>query len=179
MTDELLLVPTFLSLAISEAMAEKPMTLPGDGRADVNAYDVYPASLMDAIVHRTSDALAGHFGITEPLFCDYAAASMMTPGMSHTQHADNETADGHPNHTAWRIVTAMLYLNDNPRDFEGGELVFPRIGQTVTPKPGLLVGFRCDGVHTHEVAPVILGVRRALAMWFTHDLGYLGVVAPV
>lgn len=177
MTQELLLIENFIAPAIADGMAHTPMTLPGDGRADISAYLIYHPAAVDDIVHRTSDALMEHFGITEPLYCDYATASKMTPGMSHVRHADAETPDGGPNHTAWRTVTAMLYLNTCGVDFEGGELEFPNIGEVVRPESGLLVGFRCDAIHTHEVPAVTSGTRRAIAMWFTHDPRYQDLVA--
>jgi predicted 2-oxoglutarate/Fe(II)-dependent dioxygenase YbiX len=94
--------------------------------------------------------------------------------MGHVLHADAETLDGGENHTSWRLVTAMLYLNTCGVDFKGGQIVFPRIGQTVEPKAGLLVGFRCDGIHAHQVPEVTSGERRALAFWFTKDNRWAG-----
>ena len=72
----------------------------------------------------------------------------------------------------------MLYLNSYGTDFGGGVLHFTRLGQVVEPTAGLLVGFRCDGAHTHEVPAVQWGTRRALAFWFTTDPAWAGVVSP-
>jgi len=47
--------------------------------------------------------------------------------------------------------------------------VFDRQQLTVRPRRGLLLAFRSDGAHTHEVLPVRRGVRYTLAIWFTQQ----------
>lgn len=142
---------------------------PGPGVHTVDAEQVYGREVIRPITARVREALAKHFNITEPLYCDYAAAAQSLEGMAHERHADAVTLNGFPNHTPWRVVTAMLYLNDFGTDFTGGQLHFPHIGKVIDPVAGRLVGFRCDAVHTHEVPMIQSGVRRALAFWFTHD----------
>jgi predicted 2-oxoglutarate/Fe(II)-dependent dioxygenase YbiX len=61
-------------------------------------------------------------------------------------------------------VTAIYYLND---EFEGGEIVFDRQQLTVKPRRGLLLAFRSDAAHAHEVLPVRRGIRYTLVIWFT------------
>jgi predicted 2-oxoglutarate/Fe(II)-dependent dioxygenase YbiX len=169
MREDLLIIDEFLPREQALHMASIPIT-PAPGRHDTEATAVYGRDVIAPIVLDVQSALAQHFGLTEPIYCDYAAASQSTQGMSHQRHADAVTLTGEPNHTPWRVVTAMLYLNDYGADFTGGgELHFPNIDQTVIPRAGRLVGFRCDAIHTHEVPQIQTGSRRALAFWFTHD----------
>jgi predicted 2-oxoglutarate/Fe(II)-dependent dioxygenase YbiX len=168
---DLLIVDEFLPREQALEMAQVPMT-PTHGRHDAESTLVYGRDVMTPIVLNVRDALSEHFDLTETIYCDYAAASQSTPGMSHQRHADAVTLDGEPNHTSWRLVTAMLYLNDCGTDFTGGELHFPLLPQTVIPKAGRLVGFRCDAIHTHEVPQIQTGTRRALAFWFTYDASW-------
>jgi predicted 2-oxoglutarate/Fe(II)-dependent dioxygenase YbiX len=147
---------------------------PAPGRHDVSALHVMGRTEMHSLADQVGAALAAHFEIPERLHCDYAAASKSGPGMGHVEHADSETLDGDPSHTPWRTVTAMIYLNTQDVDFGGGDLTFTRLGVTIAPKAGLLVGFRCDGIHTHKVPPVTWGERRALAFWYTTDPAWAG-----
>lgn len=166
------LVPNFIDEELRLRLLEQDVQPPA-GRHDVSAEGLPPE-----VVWRISDLLRAQYGIDGPLFCDYAAATASRPGMGHVLHADAETLEGEPNHTAWRKVTAMLYLNSQGPDFAGGSLLFPRLGIEVRPRAGLLVGFRCDGIHAHRVPPVTRGVRRALAFWFTTNRSFIGRVAP-
>lgn len=113
--------------------------------------------------------IAAHFGITAEVYPDYTAYTRVYPGGSHVLHADAVKLDGSPNHTPWRVLSAMLYLTEAGKDFDGGELVFPALAETVTPRPGLLVGFQDTLEFRHEVPAVTRGLREAIAMWFTTD----------
>ena len=175
MRDDLLIIDGFLEPAVCNELVA--IGLPGleYGRHDCHARLVFDPGLVADLVRQVSEQLRAWFGIEEPLYCDYAAATRSTEGMSHVAHADAETLDGEPNHTHWRLVTAMLYLNTMGEDFTGGELEFPRLGQVVQPVAGRLVGFRCDGIHTHAVPAVTSGERRAMAFWYTRDPQWQGL----
>lgn len=165
---DLLIIEGFLDPDTCRDLASAPMS-PPPGRHDVNAAPLYGTEVAVSLGTRISEVLADFYSITDPLVCDYLAASQSLPGMGHVEHADAVTPAGDPNHTPWRLVTAMLYLNTHGADFTGGELVFPRLNQSVYPVAGRLVGFRCDAVHTHSVPAVESGTRRAVAAWFTTD----------
>jgi hypothetical protein len=126
--------------------------------------DKWARSLRDTLGKR----LSSQFDLPG-IFADYTAFKCEYEGGAHPPHADNVTAAGEPNHTYWRDVTAMLYLNDGRQDFEGGRLKFVRLQREFVPKPGLLVGFGCGLDFEHEVTPILGGTRYSIAFWFTRD----------
>jgi hypothetical protein len=82
--------------------------------------------------------LADFYGV-DPVFPDYTVYTALYLSGSHELHADGFKLDGTPNHAPWRVLSAMLYLNDGGSvaagDFDGGELTFPRLNRRVEP-PG-------------------------------------------
>jgi hypothetical protein len=112
-----------------------------------------------------AEQLQSHFELP-PLRIQYYAYTRIYPGGAHRLHADAVTLNGSPNHTPYRVATAMLYLSDGEVDFAGGSLRFPKLGMEIIPRVGLLVGFLTSLGHQHEVPLVTAGVRDALAMWF-------------
>lgn len=172
-TEQLLVADDYLPWDLVEMLKAVSVPALPRGRHDWSV----PGSMLNETVWRVSDDLRAFYGITEPLFADYVALTASSPGMSHVLHADAETLDGSPNHTRWRTVTAMIYLNTQGQDFAGGSIQFPRIDVEIAPKAGRMVGFRCDGIHAHEVPAVTSGVRRAVAMWFTPDPEYRSLYA--
>ncbi|VVG70719.1 Fe(II)-dependent oxygenase [Pandoraea apista] len=60
-----------------------------------------------------------------------------------------------------RCVSALLYLNE---DYEGGELIFPRLGATHRAKAGELVLFPSE--YLHAVSPVLKGTRYCFVGFF-------------
>ena len=101
-----------------------------------------------------------------PLGLDYYAYTRMLPGSSHPLHADALTLDGRPNHTPYRVASAMVYLSESNLDFGGGWLQFPKLGVKVRERVGLMTGFLTDLEYQHTVPEVTWGVRDALAIWF-------------
>lgn len=170
---DLFVVDNYIDQDLIDQLLAKPIPSHLNGRHDwpMRSY------ILDETVWQISDDLKDFYGIKEDLYADYVALTASEIGMSHVLHSDAETLDGEPNHTSWRWVTAMLYLNTQGEDFNGGSIVFPRIGIEIPPKAGRLVGFRCDGIHAHEVPPVASGIRRAVAIWFTPDEKYSGLYA--
>jgi len=147
-------------------------------RIEVSAYALASAggeicSLLGNIRTRALETVNSLYN--SPLVIEFSLATEMQKGDSHVGHADNErrTDDGTwvPNHTPFRHYTTMLYLNDGERDYRGGCLEFPLLGQRIMPRPGLLVGFRCDHKHFHAVPAIESGVRYALSMWYSKDHG--------
>lgn len=137
----------------------------GDGTpwADCRLSDITPDS---DLTERVRLALANHYPRLPPLASDYVAYTLLKVGASHPLHADAVKLDGSPNHTPQRVVTAMLYLGSEGKDFTGGSIRFPALGTTIRPVAGTLVGFRCDLSHRHEVPRVTRGERHAVAFWF-------------
>lgn len=165
---DLLVLDNYIDQALIDQLMTEPISQRVPGRHDWPTFE----PMLDKTIWQISDDLKEFYGIQEPLFADYVALTASERGMSHVLHADAETPEGEPNHTSWRWVTAMIYLNTQGEDFEGGSIVFPKIGREISPKAGQMVGFRCDGIHAHEVPAVTSGIRRAVAMWFTPNPMY-------
>jgi hypothetical protein len=62
--------------------------------------------------------------------------------------------------------SALLYLSDYGSDFTGGDIIFPKQEITIFPKKGMLVFFRGDLEHPHEVSVITGGSRYAMIMFF-------------
>jgi predicted 2-oxoglutarate/Fe(II)-dependent dioxygenase YbiX len=104
----------------------------------------------------------------DPLFLETVILAALGAGGHHSRHADNcrESEQGVwvANHTPYRDVTAIYYLND---EFDGGEIVIGAQQLVVKPRRGLLLAFPSDAAHVHEVLPVRSGVRYTMPIWFT------------
>jgi hypothetical protein len=153
-----------LRAAYDEGLQEGRFAPHGTDKTDIGL-----AQVTDEAAARLSldvaERLRAHFALP-PLYIDYCAYTRLRPGGSHPLHSDAVTLDGRPNHTRWRIASAMLYLSDGETDFAGGGLHFPWLGIKITPRVGLLVGFLTTLDYQHEVPPVTSGMRDALAIWF-------------
>jgi hypothetical protein len=97
---------------------------------------------------------------------DGGLAKLMT-GAKNGLHADMYRLDGSPwNDESGREdekpYSALLYLSDYGTDFTGGEIIFPKQGLTIYPEKGMLVFFRGDLDHPHEVKEILSGSRYAI-----------------
>jgi predicted 2-oxoglutarate/Fe(II)-dependent dioxygenase YbiX len=63
-----------------------------------------------------------------------------------------------------RDISLILYLN---QDFEGGELVFPKLAISIKPRQGMLLGFPSNHHFLHGVNPTTKGTRYAIVNWFS------------
>ena len=65
--------------------------------------------------------------------------------------------------------SALLYLNNKGRDFEGGDFAFldDDADRIVEPRAGRLLYFTSGPENLHQVQEVRTGTRYVLAMWFT------------
>jgi SM-20-related protein len=116
--------------------------------------------VRDALAARMDEA-AAHFGATlqsveEPQFLRYDAGDFFVA------HQDGNTPLLR-DETMHRRVSAVVFLNDG---YRGGELLF-HDGNTrvpADPAPGTLLLFRAET--THEVTPLVEGVRFSIASWF-------------
>lgn len=61
-----------------------------------------------------------------------------------------------------RDISLLLYFNEG---YEGGELVFPNFGFSISPRKGLLVAFPSDNRYAHCAMEVKSGVRYAIVSW--------------
>lgn len=96
--------------------------------------------------------------------CNYA---YMLPGASNPLHSDSTHLDGTPYHENEEVeYSALIYLNDSSVDYEGGDIFFPLQKITVSPKKGMIVFFRGDQYHPHEVTEITKGERRAIVLFF-------------
>jgi SM-20-related protein len=98
------------------------------------------------------------------LECHYA---VYEPGRAYARHVDRSP------HGAERVVSIVLYLNDDWSSEDGGELVLftARGERVIEPRAGRLVCFLSEGM-VHEVRPA-RRPRRSLAGWYRRRaLGY-------
>lgn len=66
-------------------------------------------------------------------------------------------------------VSAVLYLTDGEKDFQGGNFTFMDEGleMSIRPKPGRLVVFSSGQENVHRVEPVSGGERVTLNLWLS------------
>jgi hypothetical protein len=132
----------------------------------VRGVDRNSATSVFDITLRCKEKIEAHFSTSE-FFVESFFLACLFAGDSHIAHADNERKEDErwaPNHTPQRDYTGLAYLNDR---FTGGELVFPRLGMIIVPKPGLFVAFPSNHNFVHAVPKVLSGKRYSLPVWFT------------
>lgn len=59
-------------------------------------------------------------------------------------------------------LSIIVYLNDS---FKGGELVFPELNYSVTPKPGMLIAFPGNRNYKHKINDWEYGFRDSISIW--------------
>ena len=110
--------------------------------------------------------LAAFYDCGEALYSDTIHIVRWREGQSMEAHADNARPDGSPNEYPWRSFASVAYLND---DYEGGEIYFSKLGRSLKPRAGTLVGFTGGLEHFHGVTEVTRGTRYTMPAWHTHD----------
>jgi predicted 2-oxoglutarate/Fe(II)-dependent dioxygenase YbiX len=96
--------------------------------------------------------------------CNYA---VLYPGGFNPMHSDSSQLDGTPYHENEETeYSALIYLNESGVDYEGGDIIFPLQQKRISPKAGMVVFFRGDHHHPHEVEVVTKGERKALVLFF-------------
>ena len=80
-------------------------------------------------------------------------------GMEYRKHHDC----GGPHDK--RVVSMLIYLNDG---YVGGQLEFPNLGVTYTPKAGDLVLFPSNYTFAHIAHPVTSGTKYAIVSWMSY-----------
>lgn len=94
----------------------------------------------------------------------YVAEYLVTlshPGMDMEVHDDTEDKEHF-------VISAVLYANN---DFEGGDIFFPTINLTHSPKMGDIAIFPSGGEKSlHGVKKITSGKRYAMPIWFTDKI---------
>lgn len=113
----------------------------------------------------------------KPSLCEYPEFIRYEEGGEFKLHFDS-ALDGtmtrkgsDPSTHSQRILTAILYLND---DFEGGTTMFPRLDIELQPKRGTLAFWqntkhgsaKVHPMSMHQGCPVTKGVKRIISFWF-------------
>jgi hypothetical protein len=113
---------------------------------------------MRELVYRQIDLIKQHFGYSGPLYPETVNLVSWPPGLEMTPHVDQDLG------FEQRMFAAVGYLND---DYEGGEIYFPEIGQSIKPKAGMMVAFHCGPRHRHGVRATQGSLRYTFPTWFT------------
>lgn len=164
-------VPQYQLDAICEFIESCP---PASGTAETDANVVYYARqeilnenpFIDGVVSLVSDRVRLS---AEKLFdCRLGESGVLITktmvGHIPEEHADSQNMDGTPKSgCADFLVSAVVYIND---DFEGGELVFPKVNYSYKPVAGSCIMFPSSVEYSHYVASVISGERVVLPFWF-------------
>lgn len=77
------------------------------------------------------------------------------PGQQYHAHAD-------ANGQSMRVISALVYLNDN---FTGGETEFIHFKERITPQAGRLIIFPSNYPYAHAALPPTDGVKYSAAFW--------------
>lgn len=110
---------------------------------------------FNIILLATSIAYAQKYGITDYLFHEDYCLLKYSEGEEYKAHYDSGS-------TNRRIISAILYLNDN---YEGGEIEFTHLGIKIKPQAGMLILFPSSFPYTHIAHPVTKGKKYALVTW--------------
>lgn len=95
--------------------------------------------------------------------------SRIEQGGFNSLHSDNSEIDGSPRRPDGIEeveYSALLYMTDFGKDFFGGEIFFPQHDLEIKPEKGMLVFFKGDHHHIHEVKSVTGGARYTLVLFY-------------
>jgi hypothetical protein len=119
--------------------------------------------LLGVIAERVK--LAAEEIVREPLNTSQLAIFKTIPGHTPEEHADSQNMDGSPKDGCSDFVaSAVVYFNEN---FQGGELVFPKVGFSYKPIAGDCLIFPSTADYSHYVDRVLEGERIVLPLWFS------------
>lgn len=114
---------------------------------------------------RTIDSIKRFY--REPLLYSDSVQLVVWPdGVNMPPHIDSAHPDGSPHPTPWRDYASVIYLNDG---YQGGEIYFPNLDLSFTPKKGLLLAFKGGLLHSHGVKKIQRGPRYTMPAWYTRD----------
>ena len=175
---ELLMINEFISAADCQSLIEcyranQALTLKIPDRfwnSRPLYFEAIPNSFQDikrkirSVILQEASLIKNHFNHAIEIFPETINLVVWPPGHELTPHIDNEHLDGTSNGMEQRTFSAVLYLNDN---YEGGEIYFPVINESIKPTTGQFVAFRSGRRHMHGVRNVTGGLRYTMAAWFT------------
>ena len=110
------------------------------------------------LVYRQVELVKQHFGYSGPLYPETVNLVSWPNNLEMTPHVDQD------NGFEQRMFAAVAYLND---DYDGGEIYFPEIGESIKPKAGMMVAFHCGPRHRHGVRATQGNLRYTFPTWFT------------
>lgn len=110
--------------------------------------------LASSIALDVAKVIGRHFQVD--LYPETVAVVRWDAGQEMALHQDGHTAE-----TASRTHAVVVYLNDQE---VGGEIYFPEIGTTVSPRRALMVAY--DTSALHGVRPVV-ATRYTLTLWYS------------
>lgn len=155
---EAFLLPNECSRIIERALGSSHYSTDGV-RSEIPGHAVELGLWPEAVAQELAQFYGEHLEVENVL------VSEMRPSDEHVLHADAETLDGDPNHTAGRSHVGLVYLTAWGANFEGGILEMPELDTRFVPQPGLLVGFPSTRRYAHRVTPIKWGSRWSLAVW--------------
>lgn len=97
--------------------------------------------------------------------CNYM---YMQPGAENGLHADTCELDGSrfQEEEEETEYSALIYLSESGKDFEGGDIYFPLQDLVIAPKRGTIIYFKGDHHRPHGVTKVTKGERRVVVLFF-------------
>ena len=125
--------------------------------------------LISDFLYKAQQKLEEFYNVPLPKY--QGGVVKLVTGAKNGLHSDMYMLDG----SKWNDGTgredeleysALLYLSDYNVDFTGGEISFPKQDMTILPEKGMLVFFRGDLDHPHEVSIITGGSRYAIIMFF-------------
>lgn len=119
--------------------------------------------IMDLVKHYGLNATETHEKLSNPGFnlalSDYGIF-ISEPGYSMNHHIDTINSNGLFKHLKYSTV---LYLNDG---FGGGDIEFPNVGFSYSPKRGDAILFPADDLkYLHGVSEIKSGLRYTMSFW--------------
>eukprot|EP00933_Yihiella_yeosuensis_P024567 TRINITY_DN19053_c0_g1_i1.p1 TRINITY_DN19053_c0_g1~~TRINITY_DN19053_c0_g1_i1.p1 ORF type:complete len:336 (-),score=55.39 TRINITY_DN19053_c0_g1_i1:16-1002(-) len=135
--------------------------------------------LNDLIIDRIRTCISKHFQEQRPL---YMAGAMLRrtrpPQTAPSVKATEDLAQFESGPSVCHVdkanigyydYSAVLYLNTQGHDFEGGQFAFndPQRDEIIEPRRGRCVMFASGPQHLHQAKPVTGGSRMIMALWFS------------
>jgi prolyl 4-hydroxylase len=112
--------------------------------------------LAASIAHEMGEVIGRHFQV--PVYPETVAVVRWDAGQEMALHQDGQRPE-----TANRTHSVVVYLNDQA---DGGEIYFPDIGTTISPRRALMVAY--EKAMLHGVRPV-MHPRYTLTLWYSTD----------
>lgn len=119
--------------------------------------------------------VAGHFGLTAPLYADVLNLVGWRDGMFMPVHADDAYEIDGQRVLSHRAYAGLYYLND---DYEGGGLYLPRQDVLIQPSRGMFVALPGDESHEHAVIRIESGRRVTMPFFLTFDAEKAAAALP-